>query len=398
MLVVGAGPAGSATAALLARSGLSALAVDRASFPRDKPCAEYMSPEAVRILSRLGVVEALERAGAVGLEGMKVTGARGATAHGVFALARHRPFRPTGLSVSRRILDHVLVEAARDAGAVIHEQASIEELLYDRGAVTGAMVRDQSGTRHSIRARLTVGADGLRSVVARRLGRRTHGRPRRVAFVAHVAGMPSVGASAELHFGQRGYAGLNRIGRSEVNVALVVPSERAATARGRVEDFFLETLGEFPGLRERVTAGEIVRPVLVTGPFAAWSRRVTAPGSLLVGDAADFFDPVTGDGIFSALRGAELVAEAVIPALARPGPVPREALAHYRRMRRQVFAGKWLMERVTRYLMYFPWFFDRSVARMGRHEDMAHTAIGVAGGFVPLREVLSPAFIARMVI
>ena len=55
------------------------------------------------------------------------------------------------------------------------------------------------------------------------------------------------------------------------------------------------------------------------------------------------------------------------------------------------------MERVTRWLMYSPWLFNRSVARLGRHADMAHAAIGVAGGFVPLRELLSPLFIARMV-
>jgi flavin-dependent dehydrogenase len=210
--------------------------------------------------------------------------------------------------------------------------------------------------------------------------------------------MPSVGASAELHFGYKGYVGLNRIGGDSVNVALVVPSDRAGAARGRVEEFFRETLAEFPGLRERVAAGEIVRPVLVTGPFAARSRCITAPGSLLVGDAADFFDPVTGDGIFSALRGAELIAETMGPALAQPGKVSQDAFKQYRRRRRQAFAGKWMMERVTRYLMHFPRFFDRSVSRMGRHEDMAHTAIGVAGGFVPLREVLSPAFIARIVI
>ena len=398
MLVAGAGPAGSATATLLARSGISVLAVDRAVFPRDKACAEYMSPEAVRILNRLGVVEALEKAGAVALEGMKVIASRGATAHGVFALARHQPFRPTGLSVSRRILDHELVRAARAAGAAVLERTSVEELLFDEGIVVGAALRDRAGQRHTIRARLTVGADGLRSIMARRIGRRTHGEPRRVAFVAHVSGVSSMGSSAELHFGRRGYVGLNRIGRGQSNVAVVVPSEQAAAARGRVEQFFFETLGEFPGVRERVEAGKIVRPILVTGPFAAWSRRVVAPGSLLVGDAADFFDPVTGDGIYSALRGAELVAQTMVPALGEPGPVMANRLRQYDRLRRQVFAGKWIMERVTRYLMYFPRFFDRSVSRLGRYDHMAHTAIGVAGGFVPVREILNPGFIARMVL
>ena len=146
VLVVGAGPAGSATATLLARAGVSVLVVDRAAFPRDKACSEYMSPEAVRILARLGVVDRLERAGAFPLEGMKVTGPRGATAHGKFALAGHRPFRPTGLSISRRILDHELLAAARSAGAAVLERTRVEELVYEGGGVAGAIVRDHDGS------------------------------------------------------------------------------------------------------------------------------------------------------------------------------------------------------------------------------------------------------------
>jgi flavin-dependent dehydrogenase len=218
-----------------------------------------------------------------------------------------------------------------------------------------------------------------------------------MAFVAHFAGVSDMGASAELHFGPDSYIGLNRIEGDLVNVALVVPTDRAGAARGRAAEFFFEGLAGFPAVAERVGAGRLVRPVLPTGPFAARSRRVIAPSCLLVGDAADFFDPVTGDGIYSALRGAELVAETMVPALRRPGPVPLRELRRYQWRRRQVFAGKWLMERVTRYLMYFPQVFDRTVSRLGRYEDMAHTAIGVAGGFVPVRELLKPAFISRMV-
>jgi len=397
VLVVGAGPAGSATAAFLARAGFSVIAADRAAFPRDKPCAEYMSPEAVRILSRLGVVGSLEDAGAVALAGMKVTACRGATAHGVFANARYQPFRPTGLSISRRILDHQLVGAARAAGAIVQERASLEDLVVENGAVSGAVIRDHHGQRNWIRARLTVGADGLRSVVARRIGRRVHGHPRRLAFVAHMGGVHGMGSSAELHFGYAGYVGLNAIGSGLVNVAVVLPQPVAAAARGRVEQFFFQSLAEFPRVQARIQAGKLHTPVRVTGPFAARSRSVIAPGALLVGDAADFFDPVTGDGIYSALRGAELVAETMIPALSRRGPVTLRSLERYRWSRRQVFTGKWIMERITRYLMAFPSFFDRTVTRLGRHSDMAHTAIGAAGGFVPLRELLAPSFIARVV-
>lgn len=371
------------------------LAADRAAFPRDKACSEYMSPETVRILTRLGVVAALEKAGGVALEGLNVSAPWGASAHGRFARTTPSPFRPTGLSISRRILDHELVMAARAAGAVVAERTFVEELLYDRGSITGAVLRDRAGRRHSIRARLTVGADGLRSVVARRIGHRSHGKPHRVAFVAHMTGVRDMGLSAELHFGRTGYVGLNPIGQGCTNVGLVLPAERAVSARGRVEQFFFDRLGEFPDIYQRVTAGEVVRPVLATGPFAAWSGRVVAPGALLVGDAADFFDPFTGDGIYSALRGAELVAETMVN---HSGTSLPDALLKYRRMRRRVFAGKWVLERLIGWSMYFPRLFERGVARIGRRDGMADTLVGVAGGFVPAREVLNPFFLARLVV
>jgi len=395
VLVVGAGPGGSAAAALLARQGHRVRLVDRAAFPRDKACSEYMSPETVRLLDRLGVLPALEAAGAP-LHGTAVTAARGSRLHGRFALAGPPPFRPTGLSVARRLLDHALVDAARDAGAEVEERTAVEELLYDRGAVAGAVVRDAEGRRHTIRARLTIGADGLHSIVARRIGRRRHGHPRRLAFVAHVDGVAGMGGSAELHVGARGYVGLNRIGGGRTNVALVVPAARGVEARGRTEAFFLEALETFPGVSGRVAGGRLARKVLATGPFAAWSGRVLTDGAALVGDAADFFDPFTGEGIHSALLGATLLAETAGPALTARGAVTAARLAGYRRARRRAFAGKWAVERLIGYGMLFPALFDRAVERLGRRAGMADTLVGVTGDFVPARRVLNPMFLARM--
>ena len=398
VLVAGAGPAGSAAATLLARAGFSVVLIDRASFPRDKPCSEYMSPEAVRILARLGVLEILERSGAFPLEGMKLFGPRGATAHGKFGGAG-APFRSTGLSVSRRILDHELLVTAREAGAIIRERTSIEELLYEGGVVAGAVVLDRtSQQRHCLKARLTVGADGLRSLVARRLGTRQQGARRRIALVAHVTGVAQMGASAELHFGERGYIGLNQIGQNQTNVAVVVPAERASGARSGIESFFDETLRDFPQVHERVRAGEVVRRILATGPFAVRSSRIVAHGAMLVGDAADFFDPATGDGIYSALTGAELAASTAAAALREPGLLTVDRLADYPRARHRAFAAKWLLERILDQALRFPRLFDRGVSRLGRHPGMADTLIGFAGGCVPPRAVLNPLFLARMIV
>jgi flavin-dependent dehydrogenase len=162
-----------------------------------------------------------------------------------------------------------------------------------------------------------------------------------------------------------------------------------------VEPFFFERLETFPGVRGRVRPQELRRRVLVTGPFAAWSRRVAGPGVLLVGDAADFFDPFTGEGICSALRGGEVAAEAASQALAQPGVVTAGRLGDYAAARRRAFAGKWAVERLIGWGMAAPALFDRAVARL-EARGWSHTLLGVTGDFVPAREILNPRFLAGM--
>jgi len=282
------------------------------------------------------------------------------------------------------------VAAAQAAGAELRERTTVEELLYDGGAVAGVLVRDADGRRHAVRARLTVGADGLRSVVARRIGRRRHGRLRRMAFVAHVDGVAGMEECAELHVGPRGYVGLNHIGDGRTNVSLVVPAARAADARGRPQAFFLETLEGFPGVARRVTAGRLARKVLATGPFAAWSGRVAVDGAALVGDAADFFDPFTGEGIYAALRGGEMLATAALAAVgARTTREADLAFAEYDAARKKEFRGKWIVERAIGAVVGAAPLINRAACSLSARKDLADLLIGVTGNFVPAREVIT---------
>lgn len=397
VLIVGAGPGGSSAAIRYARLGLRVLVLDRATFPRDKPCAEYMGPVALRHFDALGVLPALDAAGGHALAGTALYPASGGALVGRFAGLGAAAFRPTGLSLPRRALDATLVARAREVGAVVEEGTQVTGLLYGGGEVTGAVVRSADGTVRTIQAALVIGADGLRSTIARTLGRRRRGPPSRMGFIAHVAGVDRLGDVAEIHVTRDGYVGLNPIGGGVANVGLVVPRTRAKEAGGDPAAYFYRMLERFPGVAGRIHRGRERREVLVTGPFAASSSQVTVPGALLLGDAAEFFDPVTGDGIQTALTGSELAVAATGDALVRTGRVSAGQFTAYRALRRERFLAKWVMERAIGWGMELPPLFDHAVRRLAAH-GLGDVCVGVAGDILPARAAFAPSFLLRMVL
>ncbi len=395
VIVVGGGPAGSATAWALARAGVDVLLLDRARFPRDKVCAEYLSPQASRILHDMGALEAVEAAGAAQLAGMLVRSPSGSEIYGEFAAAHgFHGFRDRGLALRRRDLDALVLERARRVGVRVTEGERVHDLLRDgAGRVTGVRV----GTRE-LRARLVVGADGLRSIVGRRLGlTRFSSWPRRIALVTHYRGIAGIGQWGEMHVERDGYVGLADVGNGVTNVALVVSARAARLIRGDPAGFLTAWIARRPHLAPRFADAERVSDVCATGPFAQHARRAWAPGAALVGDAADFFDPFTGEGIYAALRGGELLlpyaVEAARATTTRQADIALEA---YERCRRHEFTGKWIVERIVGAATAYPALMNRAARTLARRRDMADLFVGVTGDFIPPREVLRPSYLLRL--
>ena len=388
IIVVGAGPAGAATAILLAERGLAVLVLDRATFPRPKICGEYVSPEGARILDRLGVLKAIDAAGAAPLRGMRITAPDGTVLDARYrAIDGWRPYRHHAIALSRSVLDAILVDRLRALPIDFREGVRVTDLVVEADLVRGVEAVDAAGHHETIRAPLVVGADGRASVVAHRLGCRRPHRLRRIALVTYVAGLADCRDVGEIVVDPPDYAILNPLASDRVNMSLVVPLEHVSPWRGRLEAFFAARVRQLPHLARRVAGAERVAEVEAMGPLAYHVSPPRHGGVLLVGDAAGFYDPLTGEGVFSALRGAELAAATAARALAG-GDVSARALTEYGRARRAVFADKQRFTRALQFVVSHRRVADLTARVLARRPNLLDLTLGVVGDFVPPRALL----------
>ena len=392
VIVVGGGPAGSVTAALLAERGHRVLLLDKARFPRHKACSEYVNAAGRRLLVELGLERDLDALGAHRMEAMLIHAPGGRRFLADFALAESGA---TALGLSRLRLDGLLLDRARAAGVEVHEGAHVRDVIVAGSRVLGIETTIE-GVRETLRAPLTVGADGRHGIVARSLALDYPLRwPRRTGLVAHYRGVAGLERWGEMHVNQGGYAGLAPLEDGLTNVAFVADSATVAGRDEPLDAFFERGLLGIPEVASKLAGAERVGGIRGVGPMAHRVRRVAGDGFLLVGDAASFLDPFTGDGVYEALRGAHLAAPAADAAL-RAGDVSAGQLASYRAARRRAF---WARRRVAWLVQGFistPVLMDYATARLAQRPKTGITLAGVLGGVRPAREALTPLFLAQV--
>src|SRR5579885_3659436 len=392
VVVVGTRAAGATAAMLLAQAGLKVLAVDRASFPSDTLSTNNIQLPGVARLERWGLLGQIAAAGTPAIRRVRFD-------PGPVVLEGSYPQHEGVDAVygpRRTLLDALLVEAAREAGAEVRERFVVDELAFADGHVTGVRGRTHGGGGVVERARIVIGADGKHSRVAKGVEAATYEeqRPLSIGYYTYWEGVPLDGGEI---YGR----GRRLIGAWPTNDGLVMtyvswPADEFRAFRSDIERNLLATLDLAGDLGARVRAGRRAERIYGSADLPNFFRVPYGPGWALVGDAGLTIDPITALGINDALRDAELLADAVVAGLGGTKPLD-QALARYRHERDRTALP---MYRFTLELASFApprpeqEVLFRSLA--GRQQEIDRF-LGVLACAVPVEEYFSPRNLMRLI-
>jgi len=374
VIVIGAGPGGSAAARYLASEGFSVIALEKSRFPREKVCGDGLTPRAVRELQLIGLPTPREE-GWIPNRGLRMIGG----GHRIeFPWHDLESFPNYGLSLPRAQFDHRLAEHARAAGADVREGWHVDAALRDDsgegldggGRVVGVVARpvDEAGKKGDsveFRAPLVISADGVSARIALGMGiERKPKRPMGVAVRTYFTTPRHEEEWMEGHLeiwdGERGrsnllpgYGWIFPLGDGTANVGLGTLSAKGTPSkldhRALLRDW-LEHSAQDWELGEQV--GEVKGAAI---PMAFNRQPHYVPGMMLVGDTGGMVNPFNGEGIAYAMQAARRATEAAVAAREARSDIERErALRSYARMMKDDLGGYYSLGRVFASLVDHP--------------------------------------------
>jgi len=328
-IVVGARCAGSPTGMLLARKGYRVLVVDRATFPSDTISTHLVHPPGVASLRRWGLLDQLVASGCPPIDTY-------AFDFGPFTIsgAPGHEEEPLSYGPRRTVLDHLLVNAASDAGVEVRQGFSVDEVIFEDGRVTGIRGHGHGGRTVTEHARIVVGADGRNSLVARATKPdQYHEKPQLMSgYYSYWSGLPMNGRFETYIRPDRAFAAWP----TNDDLTLVVggwPYAEFEANKRDIEGNYLKMMELVPSFADRLRAA--TREARIVGTAVPnFFREPYGPGWALVGDAGYNKDFITAQGIHDAFRDAELCAEA-LDATFSEARTFEASMAHYQSTRDQ---------------------------------------------------------------
>jgi flavin-dependent dehydrogenase len=394
--VVGGGPAGAAVAALLARRGREVVILERSPTWHWRACGVFTSPAAVTALRRTGVSEEVLLAAARLISAMRVEADDGTAFR--LTYGDDGSLDRSAVGFDRRLLDEAILEMARAAGARVRTGTALTRARLSP-AGQRLTVRDANGT-DELEARVLIGADGVRSTVARLTGVARPARlGHRVGLTFHVRDPrpPVEGRDARMVIGEHGYCGLAPIPDGRVNVGIVLAGERwrrrlAAEGAARVAAAILGSIPAAPDDEVPWAEAERLDSIEGAAPLGHRVARRSGSGWILVGDAAGFLDPLTGEGLHRALVSASLAAAAVDAHLAGDA----RALDAYAQAMSRRFRSKDVVTLLVQGFAARPALFRHAARRLAQRSELRATMGLVMGDLVPATRALEPGFLAGL--
>jgi flavin-dependent dehydrogenase len=384
-IVVGARCAGSPTAMLLARMGYRVLLLDKSGFPSDTLSTHYIHQPGVARLKQWGLLDKVVASNCppacqivFDVGPLALTGSP-TPADGVAC----------GYGPRRQVLDTILVEAAAEAGAEVREHFTMTDLLMDGERVRGLRGHGQGGAQVTEEARIVIGADGLRSLVARAVQAPAyHERPALTcAYYTYWSDVPV--ADAELY--PRPERMIIAFPTNDEQTLTIVYWPHAAfhKVRADIEGHFLQALDLVPQLAERIRSGKRSERFFGTADLPSFFRKPYGPGWVLVGDAGYHKDPITAQGISDAFRDAELAASAIDAGLSGKRPL-EEALADYERLRNEAAMPMYELTHQFATLEPPPPEMQQLFAVLRHNQEQTNRFFGAVVGTVPIPEFFAP--------
>ncbi len=402
VIVVGAGPGGSAAAITLAQLGWRVLLLDKASFPRDKVCGDMISPRSQRALRKLGCFAALESAsphrvhsGAFYLGGEKLLTA---------GVPKVKGLTDYGLVLPRMTFDEIVFRRAQSLGVETVERCEVKEVNIEAAGVS--ILAQREGRARTYRGRLVIGADGAHSLVSRTLNPEgSKGKNRSFALRAYFEGVVGDSSQVDILFDRSffpGYAWIFPLGGGRANVGMGVVMDPYHKERVNLRETFAHWLEHDPAAQARLhDAHQVGRTV--GWPLNTYSPTTRRYGQrlLLIGDAANLVDPLNGEGIHTALESGQIAARVADEAL-RADDLSASFLARYDQHWQTAFgldlsmADLYVTLAGNRSLVGVWLALLRLVGSTAdRDKSYAGVITGVLAGVVPTRRSLSLGFVLK---
>ena len=327
VIVVGAGPAGSACACLLSQQGVRVLLLDKSNFPRDKVCGDAVGGKALNVLARIGAEEELKQKGFQRSSGLVFSSPNGTEVEIPLASAN------AGFVCRRQEFDAMIFQRAKKA-CTVHEGAEAMDLLFAGKRTIGVKVKMADGSMQDFFANLVVGADGAMSIVARKAGVFSANAKHSCSAVrGYYTGIEGLHGNIEIHFLPEcmpGYFWVFPLSGNEANIGVGMLLSDMLAKKANLQKV-LEACMKNKRFGSRFGSAKLEGSVGGWSiPLASAHRTCAGDGFVLIGDAASLVDPFSGEGIGNGMKSAAIAADTLADA-AKQGAVSEEACKNYER-------------------------------------------------------------------